>query len=84
LIFKIKSLADLEKFKPGILTAVKTWFKVIKTHDGKKPNSFLYEESFHDPAKAHEIIEFHHRLWKELTGTSDPKYKDKRQEFNIK
>lgn len=48
------------------MEAIKSWFKFIKTYDGKKANSIHYNEEVFNADKASEVIAHTHAMWKQL------------------
>ena len=50
---RIKSIADLEKYKPGVVEKLTDWLKNYKTSDGKPVNTLAQE----DPISADEAMD---------------------------
>ena len=59
---KIHDISDVEKHMPGKLDAIREWYRLYKSADGKGLNSFV-DEQFADKAKAVEVIEEAHASW---------------------
>jgi inorganic pyrophosphatase len=57
---------DVEEQLPGLLDAIREWYRTYKIPDGKPPNTFGLEERFMDKTYAKSIIDECHHAWKEL------------------
>lgn len=61
---KLNSPEDVEQLFPGKLAAIRSWFELIKTFDGKPRNRF--EGPNEGPSAALEIISHCHLQWQRL------------------
>jgi inorganic pyrophosphatase len=57
---------DLEKHLPGSVHAVREWFRMYKTADGKPENSFAFDEQLMPRALGEELVMETHDSWKAL------------------
>ncbi|KAL3940303.1 MAG: hypothetical protein SGBAC_005130 [Bacillariaceae sp.] len=62
----INDIDDVEKEMPGMLDAIREWYRTYKIPDGKPPNTFGLGERFMDKIYAGGIIDECHHAWKEL------------------
>lgn len=62
----IDSIQDVETKMPGLISEIREWFRLYKVIDGKKPNSFGFDERILDQTKALQVIEETHNNWKSL------------------
>mmetsp|Transcript_6356 Transcript_6356/g.7161 ORF Transcript_6356/g.7161 Transcript_6356/m.7161 type:complete len:266 (+) Transcript_6356:26-823(+) len=67
----ISNLEEFEKAYPSYLDAVKTWFKFIKTYDGKKPNWFEFDEKVIGLDETLGVINDNHKCWKNIMDNKD-------------
>lgn len=68
----LNDIDDVEKEMPGMLDAIREWYRTYKIPDGKPPNTFALGEQFMDKAYAVKIIEETHHAWELLiTGQKD-------------
>ena len=63
----VRSLADLERVKPGHLDRLRDWLRRYKTSDGKPENNFASEIP-RTASEAIGVIEETHARWKALCG----------------
>jgi inorganic pyrophosphatase len=64
----LNDIDDVEEQMPGMLDAIREWFRTYKIPDGKPPNVFGLDEKFMDKKYAGEIIEECHMAWQELVS----------------
>lgn len=62
----INDIQDVEEQLPGMLSAIREWYRTYKIPDGKPPNVFGLNEEFMDKAYANVVIEECHQAWEEL------------------
>jgi len=62
----INDINDVEEQLPGMLDAIREWYRTYKIPDGKPPNTFGLDERFMDKAYAMKIIDECNHAWKEL------------------
>jgi inorganic pyrophosphatase len=68
----LNDIEDVEEQMPGMLDAIREWFRTYKIPDGKPPNVFGLDEKFMDKKYAGEIIKECHVAWEELvTGEKE-------------
>merc|ERR1711981_944801 len=53
---------------PGLLSAIREWYRTYKIPDGKPPNKFGLDEQFMDKKYAMEIIEECNHAWEKLVS----------------
>ena len=64
----INNINDVEEQLPGLLDAIREWYRTYKIPDGKPPNVFGLDEKFMDKDYAFEIMEECNHAWKELVS----------------
>ncbi|CAJ1909195.1 unnamed protein product [Cylindrotheca closterium] len=62
----VNDIDDVEKEMPGMLDAIREWYRTYKIPDGKPPNTFGLGERFMDKTYAKAVIDECHHAWKEL------------------
>lgn len=62
----INNINDVEEQLPGMLDAIREWYRTYKIPDGKPPNTFGLDEKFMDKDYAMGIMEECNHAWKEL------------------
>jgi inorganic pyrophosphatase len=62
----INDINDVEEQMPGMLDAIREWYRTYKIPDGKPPNTFGLGERFMDKKYAKDIIDECHHAWEEL------------------
>jgi inorganic pyrophosphatase len=53
----INNISDVEEQLPGMLGAIREWYRTYKIPDGKPPNVFGLQERFMDKEYANEVID---------------------------
>lgn len=66
---KINDVGDIDTHIPGCVDAIRHWFRMYKTADGKPENSFAFDGEAKDKAFAHEVIEETHQSYKDLIAS---------------
>ena len=64
----LNDIDDVEREMPGMLSAIREWYRTYKIPDGKPPNVFALQERFMDKAYTMEIIKECHHAWEELVS----------------
>jgi len=64
----INNINDVEEQLPGMLDAIREWYRTYKIPDGKPPNTFGLDEKFMDKEYAFDIMEECNHAWKELVS----------------
>jgi len=64
----LNDIEDVEEQMPGMLDAIREWFRTYKIPDGKPPNVFGLEERFMNKAYADAVIDECHVAWQELVS----------------
>jgi inorganic pyrophosphatase len=64
----INNISDVEEQLPGMLGAIREWYRTYKIPDGKPPNVFGLQERFMDKEYANEVIDECHHAWEELVS----------------
>jgi len=59
-------IQDVEEQLPGMLDAIREWYRTYKIPDGKPPNVFGLDEKFMDKKYAMGVIDECHTAWEEL------------------
>lgn len=62
----LNDVEDVEREMPGMLSAIREWYRTYKIPDGKPPNQFALDEKFMDKAYATKVIEECHHFWELL------------------
>ena len=62
----MNDINDVEEQMPGMLDAIREWYRTYKIPDGKPPNTFGLDEKFMDKKYALEIMDECNHAWKEL------------------
>jgi inorganic pyrophosphatase len=62
----INDINDVEEQLPGMLSAIREWYRTYKIPDGKPPNVFGLDERFMDKEYAMQVIDECHVAWEEL------------------
>merc|ERR1719394_1364315 len=70
---RLDDIADVEVHCPGVISAIREWFRWYKTPDGKPLNAFGYDEKALDKSQALEVIAETHAAWQTLRdGSTKP------------
>jgi inorganic pyrophosphatase len=64
----INDINDVEEQMPGMLDAIREWYRTYKIPDGKPPNTFGLGERFMDKTYAKSIIDECNHAWSELVS----------------
>jgi inorganic pyrophosphatase len=64
----VNDISDVEEQLPGMLSAIREWYRTYKIPDGKPPNVFGLQERFMDKQYATEVIDECHHAWEELVS----------------
>lgn len=62
----VDDVEDVEREMPGMLDAIREWYRTYKIPDGKPPNVFGLDERFMPKSYALEVIQECHEAWEEL------------------
>ena len=62
----LNDIDDVEREMPGMLSAIREWYRTYKIPDGKPPNVFGLNERFMDKEYTMSIIKECHHAWEEL------------------
>jgi inorganic pyrophosphatase len=62
----VNDIDDVEREMPGMLDAIREWYRTYKIPDGKPPNVFGLDERFMPKSYADEVILECHEAWQEL------------------
>lgn len=62
----LDDVSDVEKKMPGLLPAIRTWFKDYKRPTGKPENAFAFDGKYLSAKDALEVIEHCHDRWRIL------------------
>lgn len=62
----LNDIDDVEEQMPGMLNAIREWYRTYKIPDGKPPNVFGLNENFMNKAYAIEVINECHDAWESL------------------
>jgi 3'-phosphoadenosine 5'-phosphosulfate synthase len=74
----IRTLDDLERFKPGTMERLKDWLKRYKTSDGK-PENALASEIPRTTKEALDVIQETHEHWRALCGKNGASFTSTRK-----
>jgi inorganic pyrophosphatase len=64
----INNISDVEEQLPGMLSAIREWYRTYKIPDGKPPNVFGLHERFMDKEYAMQVIDECYHAWEELVS----------------
>lgn len=64
----LNDIEDVEEQMPGMLDAIREWFRTYKIPDGKPPNVFGLDEKFMNKKYANDVIQECHEAWAELVS----------------
>lgn len=74
---KLNSLEDVEKYKPGLLSVTREWFRNYKVADKKdntgSKNTFANDENYFSAEEAVKIVKETNEHWKKLIQEKDHK-----------
>ena len=77
----VNDIEDVEKEMPGMLDAIREWYRTYKIPDGKPPNVFGLGERFMNKEYAMGILDECHHAWEELvTGEKERKMSENQDE----
>jgi len=62
----LNDIDDVKEQMPGMLGAIREWYRTYKIPDGKPPNVFALDEQFMDKKYAQEVIDECHHFWEQL------------------
>lgn len=79
----LNDIEDVEEQMPGMLSAIREWYRTYKIPDGKPPNVFGLQEKFMNRAYAMEVIKECHDAWEQLISGEKERNLDKESD-NIK
>jgi inorganic pyrophosphatase len=65
--------ADVEEHFPGAIAAVRDWFRMYKTADGKPENSFAFDGKFQDRSYALDVVKECNEEYAELRRAGSDK-----------
>ncbi|KAK4237592.1 inorganic pyrophosphatase [Achaetomium macrosporum] len=63
---KLRDIADVEKYLPGLLDATRDWFRIYKVPDGEPGNEYAFGGEWKGVGYAEKIIEECAAAWKKL------------------
>lgn len=66
----LNDIDDVEREMPGMLSAIREWYRTYKIPDGKPPNVFGLQERFMDKEYTMAVINECHQAWEELVSGS--------------
>jgi len=64
----MNNINDVEEQLPGLLDAIREWYRTYKIPDGKPPNTFGLDEQFMDKAYALTVMDECNHAWSELVS----------------
>lgn len=64
----INDINDVEEQLPGMLDAIREWYRTYKIPDGKPPNVFGLGEKFMGKDYANKVIDECHHFWEQLVS----------------
>ena len=68
----LNDIEDVETELPGLLSAIREWYRTYKIPDGKPPNVFGLNEEFMNRSYTMEVIKECHEAWEQLiTGEKE-------------
>lgn len=63
---KLNGIDDVEREMPGAISAIREWYRLYKTVDGKPENAYAFDGDAKDKGYAEKIIDECHSFWKAL------------------
>ncbi|XP_065826213.1 uncharacterized protein [Oscarella lobularis] len=63
---KMNDIGDVDVVMPGLIAAIREWFKIYKMPAGNPPNAFAFDGAAKERGFACSIIEACHEQWKQL------------------
>jgi inorganic pyrophosphatase len=80
----LNDINDVEDQMPGMLDAIREWFRTYKIPDGKPPNVFGLDEKFMDKTYAKSIIDECYHAWAELISGEKERQMNESQDDEVK
>jgi inorganic pyrophosphatase len=80
----INDIDDVEEQLPGMLDAIREWYRTYKIPDGKPPNVFGLGERFMDKSYAKTILDECHHAWEELVTGEKERQMSENQDEEVK
>jgi inorganic pyrophosphatase len=80
----LNDIGDVDEQMPGMLDAIREWYRTYKIPDGKPPNVFGLGERFMDKAYAHTILEECHHAWMDLISGEKERQMSENQDEEVK
>ena len=74
---KLHDIEDVKRMVPGMLDAIREWFRTYKIPDGKPPNTFALGERFLNRSYALCVVHETHRAWAKLVRGAVEEEEDK-------
>jgi inorganic pyrophosphatase len=79
----LNDIKDVDEQLPGLLGAIREWYRTYKIPDGKPPNVFGLDEQFMDKAYATKVIEECHHAWEELMSGQKERHMENHTDHEI-
>ncbi|KAJ7508690.1 inorganic diphosphatase [Mycena galericulata] len=67
---RLRSIADVDRECPGLITATKEWFRLYKLPDGKEENTIEFDGEVKGVDFAEQIVRKAHEAWRNLVTSS--------------
>jgi len=80
----MNDIDDVERELPGMLSAIREWYRTYKIPDGKPPNVFALNERFMDKEYAMDIVKECHHAWEELVSGKKERELDTHDDDEVK
>jgi inorganic pyrophosphatase len=80
----LNDINDVEDQLPGLLDAIREWYRTYKIPDGKPPNTFGLGEQFMDKVYAKSIIDECHHAWSDLLSGEKERQMSENQDEEVK
>lgn len=80
----LNDIDDVKEQMPGMLGAIREWYRTYKIPDGKPPNVFALQERFMDKKYAQEVIDECHHFWTDLISGEKHRQLESLDDANVK
>ncbi|CAN0161443.1 unnamed protein product, partial [Hapterophycus canaliculatus] len=68
---ELNDVDDVERLLPGVVSAIREWFRTYKVPDGKPENKFALDEQCMGRSYAMKVVSECHMSWRNLVGKAE-------------
>ncbi|CAN0292757.1 unnamed protein product [Ectocarpus sp. 6 AP-2014] len=68
---ELNDVEDVERLLPGVVSAIREWFRTYKVPDGKPENKFALDERCMGRSYAMKVVSECHLAWRNLVGKAE-------------